>query len=89
MSRWDINNNEQVAETPEVDAFIADIVEVCKKHNMSIGHEDGHGSFIIEKFCKFNIAWLQKASTETIPKRPQSDVGQWIGLTLESIADQK
>ena len=32
----------------KVESFLKDITEVCKKHNMTIEHEDGHGSFIIE-----------------------------------------
>jgi hypothetical protein len=30
-------------------AFLLEIIEVCKKHNLSIGHEDGHGAFLITK----------------------------------------
>jgi hypothetical protein len=30
---------------PAVDIFLAEIVEVCKKHGMSISHEDDHGGF--------------------------------------------
>ena len=41
-------------EAPDVDAFIRDVVDVCKRHGMSIGHEDGHGAFKIEDFDDLN-----------------------------------
>lgn len=31
----------------KVDAFVADINAVCKKHGLEITHEDQHGSFIV------------------------------------------
>lgn len=30
-----------------LNAFLRDIEAVCKRHNISIGHEDGHGCFLI------------------------------------------
>lgn len=30
--------------------FLAEIAEVCKKHQKSLGHEDGHGAFLIERY---------------------------------------
>ena len=45
----------------KVEEFLQEIEEVCRKHNMSISHEDGHGAFIIEKFDEFNIKWLKEA----------------------------
>ncbi|QXN69904.1 hypothetical protein MAWWA_93 [Bacillus phage vB_BspH_Mawwa] len=46
----------------KVEKFLEEIEKVCRKHNMSISHEDGHGAFIIEKFDEFNISWLKGAS---------------------------
>lgn len=45
----------------KVEEFLQEIEEVCRKYNMSISHEDGHGGFIIEKFDEFNIKWLKEA----------------------------
>ena len=39
-----------------------EINKVCLKHNLSISHEDGHGSFEIEKYDENNIKWLEGAS---------------------------
>ena len=44
--------------------FMLEIAEVCKKHNLSIAHEDGHGCFIIEKYNDDNIQSLFNAFKE-------------------------
>lgn len=36
-------------QSPEVKAFIADIVALYDKHGFALSHEDGHGAFIIVK----------------------------------------
>ncbi|MGV4321231.1 hypothetical protein [Bacillus mojavensis] len=46
----------------KVEKFLEEIEKVCKEHNMSISHEDGHGAFIIERFDESNIGWLKAAS---------------------------
>jgi hypothetical protein len=33
---------------PEIDAFLADIVEVCKKHSLWLRHEDEKGAFEVD-----------------------------------------
>lgn len=38
--------------------FLDEIHSVCKRHGLSISHEDGHGSFIIENYDERNIDWL-------------------------------
>ena len=44
--------------------FFDDIEAVCRKYNLSISHEDGHGSFIIQKYDQFNIDWLREAAKD-------------------------
>ena len=58
---WTTPANER-QEHPKVDAFIAEIAEVCRRHGLSISHEDGHGSFVIEPFDEYNVEWLSEAS---------------------------
>jgi hypothetical protein len=48
-----------------VQAFLNEIAEVCKRHGMSISHEDQHGSFIIKPFDQYNIDWLNDATDRT------------------------
>ena len=59
MKHWDGNTD---VECPEIDAFLADIDAVCRKHGFSISHEDGHGGFQIEPYEDFYREWLSHAS---------------------------
>lgn len=49
MQRWNIATGED-HESKRIDAFLQEIAEVCKKHGLSISHEDAHGAFVIEKY---------------------------------------
>jgi len=48
-------------ENKEVDAFLREIVEVCKEHGFSLSHEDTHGAFVVEKHEEGNIRGLMDA----------------------------
>jgi hypothetical protein len=56
------NGTKDRVENEKVDAFIRDIVEVCKKHGLAISHEDNQGSFEIIDFDESYINWLMDAS---------------------------
>lgn len=60
MKRWS-KQQRKIIEDKKIDSFIEDIEKVCKKHNMSISHEDHHGAFEIEKYEEYNIGWLKNA----------------------------
>lgn len=66
---WDTNNSKEIVIPENIKLFLNDIRQVCEKHKLSISHEDGHGSFIIEKFNDVNLVWLFNASTNIIPKQ--------------------
>lgn len=44
--------------------FLNDIVEVYKKHQLSLSHEDSHGGFIVEKYDPSNVDWLLEAEVK-------------------------
>ena len=48
----------------EIDSFLNEIEQVCRKHGLSISHEDVHGAFVIQKLSEENISWLKEASRE-------------------------
>jgi hypothetical protein len=52
-------------QSPEVKTFIAEIVNICRKYNFSIAHEDTQGGFIIEKWNPENIEWFGAAFDKT------------------------
>jgi hypothetical protein len=51
----------QYVQSDKQDAFLNEIIEVCKKHGMSISHQDNQGSFLITKFNHKDKEWLLKA----------------------------
>ncbi|MDP1722768.1 MAG: hypothetical protein Q8L37_06185 [Candidatus Gottesmanbacteria bacterium] len=64
MKRWKSTVGHEV-ENEKIDAFLTEVIEVCKKHGLSIGHEDSHGGFLVHKFSKDNADWLMNADDET------------------------
>ena len=62
MERW---QNVEFGSNAKIDAFLSEIIEVCKKHDLSISHEDYNGAFEIELFSQDNIDWLNAAHDKT------------------------
>jgi hypothetical protein len=60
MYRW-LDSEATLLENPNIDDFLKEIVEVCRRWNMSIGHEDSQGAFKIYKFDQDNVDWLMDA----------------------------
>lgn len=52
----------QLVDSPDVDAFLADIERVCRSHGLSIVHEDTQGGFEIEDFSESAMDWLHAAA---------------------------
>lgn len=46
------------------DQFLNEIKKVCKKYNLSISHEDCHGSFIITAYDDSYMSWLSDAKLD-------------------------
>lgn len=59
MGEYD-NPNQEV----NTDKFFKKLEELCRKFNVSISHEDGHGAFILEDFDEFNMNWIKVAHIE-------------------------
>ena len=50
-------------------AFLEDLVAVCRKHNMSLSHEDGHGNFlVVDGVQPFLVKWLLGAQPDRSPE---------------------
>ena len=67
MERWNSAQSKNI-ENPKIDVFLLEIAEVCKKHNLSISHEDQHGNFRIENFDQSTMDWLLSAPDDTETK---------------------
>lgn len=61
--RW-VNGVQEEREVPRADAFLADLIAVCRKHGLCLSHEDQHGSFIVAPLDELYIEWLNNASVE-------------------------
>ena len=64
MKRWNSKKQEN-SENVKIDNYINEVIELSKKHGLSISHEDGHGGFVIEKYSESNAEWLMAASDDT------------------------
>lgn len=49
----------------QIDAFISDVLNVCKQHGLSISHEDSHGAFIVVDYAEEFDKWLRDAHDGT------------------------
>ena len=65
MKRYSTDTKVKEIESSADDLFIEDVIEVYKKHGLSISHEDGHGAFLIEPISVHNIEWLRDAMDNT------------------------
>lgn len=77
MKRW-IDHMDEHGENPRVDAFLADIVEVCRKHGLMLSHEDWQGAFEVETLTDdgaASIEWLMAATDATGRPRDETHAG--------------
>jgi len=45
--------------------FIKEVQDICRKYQISISHEDGHGLFILTDYNDLYIDYLNDAINET------------------------
>lgn len=50
-----------VAENKKRAEFLSDILEVFKRHNIAISHEDKHGGFELVRLDQEHIDWMSDA----------------------------
>lgn len=61
QERWSTLKSDYLT-NEKIDLFLKEVIDVCKKHNFSISHEDGHGAFVIEIYEDDYAEWLNAAS---------------------------
>lgn len=59
---WDVYLGDLVEMPEEMQDFLADIEAVCRKHGLSIAHEDEQGGFIVETLKEDNLNWVSGAA---------------------------
>jgi len=62
MKNWDRKTGKNVTPPKRVTTFLEDLEKLCRIHNVSISHEDTHGSFELEEFDEHNIQWINRAN---------------------------
>jgi len=50
--------------------FLNEVAELCEKHELSIGHEDTHGAFIVFDYSKCVVEWILAAHDSTEGEHP-------------------
>lgn len=59
-------------------SFYKELIALYKKYDLSISHEDSHGSFIIENYNEHNVDWIMDADIKAyVPK-----FARWIYAIL-------
>jgi hypothetical protein len=64
MKRFSTKAKSHRRESPDVDKFLEEVLLVCRKHGMTISHEDSGGAFKVEGPSEFNLDWLWNAYDE-------------------------
>lgn len=59
---WDVYVDDLVEMPEEMQAFLTDIETVCRKHGLSLAHEDEHGGFLVEELKERNLRWVAGAA---------------------------
>ncbi len=59
--RWIENIRKHGESDLAVDAFLQEIIAVCRRHQMCIEHEDHEGAFRIEPMDENSLDWLAEA----------------------------
>jgi hypothetical protein len=74
MPKPERQDSSMAGQTKEVEMFLQDLVEVCRKHRFSLGHEDTQGGFVVESLEAShgfygnklsNLDWLLQADDRT------------------------
>jgi hypothetical protein len=64
MKRFSTKAKSHRRESLDVDKFLEEVLLVCRKHGMTISHEDHGGAFKVEGPSEFNLDWLWNAYDE-------------------------
>jgi len=72
VKRWNSTVGDE-DERPEVDAFLAEIAEVCRRHKLTLSHEDRHGAFevIPREPTEHDTCWLTEAHYAPPAEEPE------------------
>jgi hypothetical protein len=61
---WDNRLHDFVPTPSKVVDFLDEYEALCKKYNLSLGHEDEHGSFVVQNYEECNINWVKESNLD-------------------------
>lgn len=70
------------------DAFLLEIIDVCKKHGLSISHEDSQGGFIIEPYSEYDVEWIRQADITPMLIEGNTESENWPQSRLTELVKQ-
>jgi hypothetical protein len=54
--------------------FLNEIEALSRRYGLCLGHEDGHGAFLVVPFDEYHIEWLKAASVRVrLHEKPKED----------------
>lgn len=63
MKRWNRSVRDFI-EAPDIDAFLEEVLMVCRKHGLWLSHEDERGRFEVVSKVDADEGWLLAAADE-------------------------
>lgn len=61
--RWVCKEGRRI-QRPHIDKFLDELADLCRRYDLTISHEDHHGSFLIQDYSRENIEWILDASDD-------------------------
>lgn len=59
-----ISDTDSDVHKKRTEAFLNELTELCKKHKISIAHEDGWGAFLMRDYNSVEMQWMWNAFNE-------------------------
>jgi hypothetical protein len=59
---WSTSKQEFIETPDDMIGFFKEFEALCRKHKVTLSHEDGQGGFEIEHFDEDTLKWIYKAS---------------------------
>jgi hypothetical protein len=56
-----VSKKKSMEQSEKVKGFLLDLVSLCRRHGLSLAHEDHQGAFIVQVEDENNIQWLLDA----------------------------
>jgi hypothetical protein len=55
---WCTSKSEFIETPKDMIEFLKELETLCRRYDLSISHEDGHGAFEFEEYSEGNMKWL-------------------------------